>query len=120
MQRGDVHLIPMTFSHPDGMKETKDKFVVLLRGGVGTEAEYEVPFVIASTLRPPGRPARVHEVVLGTADGFAHDTVIDCRWVHTLPKPTFSSATKRPIGLAPAVLRQISVALLAGLQFGQA
>lgn len=116
MERGDVHLIPMTFHSPTG-QETKDKYVVLLRGGPDAANEYQVPFVVASSLTAPGRAVRRFEVVVGVADGFHHETVIDCRWVHTLPKPKFSSASKRQT-LTPTTMRRVSAALVVGLQFG--
>lgn len=116
MDRGDVHLVQMAL--PDrviGSGTTiHDKYVVVLRGREPTESE--VPVVIASTdRRKPGQPVRTFEVAVGVADGFHHDTLIDCRWVHTIPKRDLSPATHR-FKLSQTVMREISISLVSGLQ----
>ena len=42
--------------------------------------------LLCTTLRPPGRALKSHEVRLDSADGMAWDTVVKCSHVHELPK----------------------------------
>lgn len=42
--------------------------------------------LLCTTLRPPGRPLRPHEVRLDSADGLDWDTIVKCSHVHELPK----------------------------------
>ena len=42
--------------------------------------------LLCTTLRPPGRELKAHEVRLDAADGMDWDTVVKCSHVHELPK----------------------------------
>lgn len=95
-----------------GQFTERDKYLVLLRGSSATQAETDVPFVIASTLDMP-RAARDFEVIVGQAEGFDHDTVIDCRWPHTLPKTWVGNDYR--FTLHPDVMREVSISLVVGL-----
>lgn len=111
-----MHLVPMALPNRVARTGTTihNKFVVVLRGGQPTESE--VPVVIASTdRRKPGQDVRTFEVDVGVADGFDHDTLVDCRWVHTIPKANLTQATFR-FKLSPPVMHDISLALVSGLQ----
>jgi hypothetical protein len=96
-------------------RETRTKFIVILRGPT-RGSESDVPFVIAST--HGGGSLRPFEVLVGSADGFHHDTVIDCRWVYTLAKSEVQGSVQFVLG--PAVMHRIDVALVSGLQMGGA
>ncbi len=113
MNRGDVYRTRLRL--PDrtvpGQFADRNKYVVMLRQ---MPAEADIPFLIASTYNP-ARPPRPFEVLVGVAHGFDHDTVIDCRWPYTLPKAWFNAAQHR-FTLSPDVMREVSVALVVGLQ----
>jgi hypothetical protein len=113
VNRGDVYRT--RFRLPDravpGQFTERNKYLVMLRG---VAAEADIPFVIASTHDPARRP-RPFEVLVGAAQGFDHETVIDCRWPYTLPKAWFKAAEYR-FTLSPDVMREVSVALVVGLQ----
>jgi hypothetical protein len=71
--------------------------------------------LLCSTLRPPGRELKAHEVRPDTADGMDWDTVVKCSHVHELPK--VRAAERR----GPVVLprqRKIAVTLRACLGLG--
>jgi hypothetical protein len=114
VNRGDVYLTGFRFPNraAPGQFTVRDKYVVMLRG---VAAETDVPFLIASTRRDPNHPPRPFEVAVGAAEGFPHDTLIDCRWPYTLPKSWFSSREYR-FTLSPDVMRDVSVALVIGLE----
>ncbi len=42
--------------------------------------------LLCTTLRPPGRALRGHEVRLDHADGLDWDTVVKCAHIHELPR----------------------------------
>ncbi len=113
MNRGDVYRTKLRL--PDravpGQFAERNKYVVMLRG---ISAETDIPLVIAST-HDPARAPRPFEVIVGTTEGFDHETVIDCRWPYTLPKAWFKAEEFR-FALLPDVMREVSVALLIGLQ----
>jgi hypothetical protein len=113
VNRGDVYRTRLRL--PDrtaaGQFTERNKYVVMLRQ---MPAETDTPFLIAST-HDPARPPRPFEVLVGAAQGFDHDTVIDCRWPYTLPKTWFNTAQYR-FTLSPDVMREVSVALVVGLQ----
>jgi hypothetical protein len=117
VERGDVHLVEIEL--PDrnnpGRTVKRDKYLVLLRGGPHAAGETDVPYVIASTdSRTPGTRLRSFEVLVGTADGFQHDTLIDCRWVYTRLASDLTAASRRFRLPLPAMDR-VSVALVSGL-----
>jgi hypothetical protein len=113
VNRGDVYRTK--FRLPDrkvpGQFTERNKYLVMLRG---VTAETDVPFVVAST-HDPARAPRPFEVIVSTTEGFDHQTVIDCRWPYTLPKAWFNTAEYR-FTLSPDVMREVSVALVVGLQ----
>lgn len=112
MERGEVHLIPFHF--PDGT--TKDKFVVVLRGGPRAAGEDQVPIVVASTdKRPHGAPLRRFDVAVGVAEGFAHATIIDCRWPATILAASCTPQSHK-FTLPAGVMQKVSIALVEGLQ----
>jgi hypothetical protein len=119
MERGDVFhttvLLPDR-TNPGGPPVPTPKFVVVLRGGPRSAREGEVPVVIASTdRRQLGQPLRQFEVSVGQTDGFAHETIIDCRWPYTLEKSYFQTSSFR-FRLGTAKMAEVSVALVSGLQ----
>ena len=42
--------------------------------------------LLCTTLRPPGKALRSHEVRLDKADGLDWDTIVKCAHIHELPK----------------------------------
>ena len=118
MERGDVHFL--TIDLPDRATGqgtiAQDKLVVVVRGGQDTQTEADVPILVASTNRRTGvHSIRKFEVAVGTAEGFVHDTVIDCRWVYTLQKTDFPSGSYR-FSLPKVTMESVSLALVFGLQ----
>ena len=96
-----------------GPPVTRDKLLVVLQGGVAFAGCTEVAVVIGSTWR--GGQQRPFEVVMGDADGFHHDTVVDCRWPFTLPK-TQVEAGRQLFKLSDQRMHEVSIALVRGLQ----
>lgn len=119
MERGEVYLVNVALPNrtvPGGAPVPTPKFVVVLRGAQGTTNETEVPVVIASSdRRLPGQNLRRYEVSVGPADGFAHATIIDCRWPYSLEKVQIPPSTYR-FQLGAAKMNEVSVGLVAGLQ----
>lgn len=116
MERGEVYLTSVDLpNRPVGVGTVPTrKYVVVLRGGPDSLTEADVPVVVASTnRRPAGRGKRAFEVDVGVADGFAHETIIDCRWPVTLQKSGLSTASFR---LSAARMGEVSIALVLGLQ----
>jgi len=109
--RGDVFNASLKF--PDGQE--KRKHLVVIQGGPAYDASRQIATVVASTDRRNGRPLRDYEVSCGSADGFDHDTLIDCRWVFTMPRDEVISGGFITT-LSPMVLARIDAALLVGLQ----
>lgn len=115
MDRGEVHLLSLLPPNRETGQGTvrRDKYVITLRGGQQATTEAEVPVVVASTdRRGPDRALRSFEVSVGPQEGFVHATLIDCRWVHTLPKSDLTPDTYR-FSLSVAVMHRVSVALVA-------
>lgn len=119
MERGEVHFIEMTLPDWEAggtTQRTCRKLVVTLRGGAGTSRDSYVPVVLASTdKRTLGQPPAPYEVAVDSAYGFDHSTIIDCRWVFSLPRATFDPTTFL-FALPNAVMNEVSVALAVGLQ----
>jgi mRNA-degrading endonuclease toxin of MazEF toxin-antitoxin module len=117
ISRGDVHLVQLDLpEHRTNATEPtfkKAKYVVALQT-IQNDAANQVSVVVCSTLQP-GRGQRPFEVVAGPADGFDHDTVIDCRWVFTIRTRELSLSTRKT-RLSGHVMNQISEALTVGLQ----
>ena|ERR1035437_6045898 len=121
MERGDVYLIPIDLpnrapSGGVGSLTSRNKFVVVLRGGGPAITENEVPIVVASTdRRTQGQSLRTFEVEVGVLDGFSHETLIDCRWPYTLEKSGLQQSDFK-FRLSESVMQSVSVALVSGLQ----
>jgi hypothetical protein len=121
MERGDVYLIPIDLpnrapSGGVGSLTSRNKLVVVLRGGGPTITEDDVPIVVASTdRRKPGQGLRTFEVAVGIGEGFSHDTIIDCRWPFTLEKSRLPQSNFK-FRLSGAVMQSVSIALVSGLQ----
>ena len=116
MERGDVCLTSVDLpNRPSGVGTApRRKYVVVLRGGPGSTGEPDVPVAVASTnRRPAGRAKRAFEVDVGVAEGFQHETVIDCRWPYTMQKSDLSNPAFR---LSAAKMQEVSIALVSGLQ----
>lgn len=71
--------------------------------------------LLCSTLRPPGRELKSHEVRLDTADGPDWDTVVNCSHGHELPK---ARATERRGPVVVPRQRKIAVTLRTCLGLG--
>jgi hypothetical protein len=69
--------------------------------------------LVASTHRAAS--VRPFEVLAGPDDGFAHETVIDCRWPFTLLKDE-ARAGNYKFRLSNDRMREVSLALVHGLQ----
>ena len=69
--------------------------------------------VASTNRRPAGRAKRAFEVDVGVAEGFQHETVIDCRWPYTMQKSDLSTPAFR---LSAAKMQEVSIALVSGLQ----
>ena len=116
LQRGAVYLCQIQLPNRSGtgpVSRALDKLLVVLQGGPPFADCSEVAVVVASTWRR-GSP-RPFEVVMGTADGFLHDTVVDCRWPYTLPKAQVVSG-RHMFTLPSTRMHQLSLALVRGLQ----
>ena len=71
--------------------------------------------LLCTTLRPPGRELKAHEVRLDAADGMIWDTVVKCVHVHELPK---SRAKEQRGPVTPARQRAIARTLRFCLALG--
>jgi hypothetical protein len=113
VNRGDVYLIPLRL--PDrqtpGQFEVRNKLAVILRAA---DRETDVPFLIASS-HDESQRARAFEVIVGVAEGFKHETVIDCRWPYTLPKTWFERG-RYLFTLPERTMRDVATSLVVGLQ----
>lgn len=116
MNRGDVYKVALTL--PDRATATNnvtlDKYVVVLQGGPHFATATEVALVIASTFR--GTTPRPFEVLVGRAEGFHHDTVIDCRWPVTVRKSLVAGGSFLT-HLSDSRMKDVALALVNGLQF---
>lgn len=115
MNRGDVYKIRMRLPDRQGGSGSSylDKYVVVLQGGPDFAVATEVTVVVASTHRSQG--VRPFEVLCGQADGFDHDTVVDCRWPFTLRKSEVAAGDYK-FTLSQARMHQVSLGLVHGLQ----
>ncbi len=117
MDRGDVYLVPIELPVPGGLRlETKDKYLILLQSpsAMDPRATY-IACVIASTDRSGSSGARSFEVRLGVEDGFRHETMVDGRWVYTIPRAALDESL-RQFRLSEDRMAQISLAVFIGLQ----
>lgn len=119
MDRGEVRPCMMQLpdrtpagENPPGT-EQKLKYVVALQGGPQFANVNDVAVVVCSTLRTRRQP-RSFEVLIGTNQGFDHDTIIDCRWVFTVQQRHLRAAIHPR--LSDDIMRQVSEALTVGLQ----
>ena len=114
MDRGEVYRCQITLpARGGGAGGVRTKWVVVLQGGPDFAANPEVAVLVAST--HSGAPPRPFEVLVGTGDGFVHDTVIDCRWPFTMLKADLLTGTLETT-LSTNRMHQVSVALVRGLQ----
>lgn len=115
MARGDVWAVdlPLPLPAPSTSPTFLTKYVVELQGGRAFEAQRDVAVVIVSTLRRPG-PARPFEVYVGQSEGFAHDSVVDGRWVWTVPR-VHVRAGRHVATLSEATMGQVAEAIAVGL-----
>src|ERR1039458_8338777 len=115
MNRGDVYLVSLVLPNRGGGggTSTKDKLIIVLNDGRVIGTAREVAVLIGSSWN--GNPLRPFEVLVGTADGFHHDTVIDCRWPYTLPQSQLPPG-RHVLTLPQAVMTRISVGVVRGLQ----
>ena len=114
LERGDVCSVMLAFPDRSGRPASQRlKHVVILQGGPTFASATDVAVVVCSTFR--GQRVRAFEVLVGSQEGFDHDTVIDCRWPRTISKDLPGMAS--PIThLTPDAMTQISEALVVGLQ----
>lgn len=123
--RGAVYkseiILPVRTVPVDG-GQRRWKYLVVLQGGPAFAHSGYVAVVIASTLDRNADDVEAYEVVVGTTEGFQHDTVIDCHRVYTFPKHDLpESGRLRTIWggqmtLPPAVMDEVSAAIVIGLQ----
>lgn len=114
IQRGDVFRTQLSLPNrkTGNGTTTLTKYVVALQGGPAFDTATDIAIAVASTHRRS--TVRPFEVLVGVVDGFAHDTVIDCRWPYTVPKSVLPAAPE--FRLTSSVMRSVSVALVVGLQ----
>lgn len=115
MLRGEVHFLPIPLPNRDELgsaDQELEHFVVVLRGS--EPVEHNVPFVIATTNRRAVDFKARYEVHF---DGhpFHRATIIDCRWVMTLPQWHFTDGTYQ-FTLSDDDMESVSIALVRGLQ----
>lgn len=119
MQRGGVYLcdieLPNRTTRPTSSQfQNRRKLLIVLQEGAAVAAPVtEVGVVIASTWRRNN--ARPFEVILGIRDGFEHDTVVDGRWVYTVPQSTITNGSLK-FTLPSVTMHAISLAIVKGLQ----
>lgn len=116
METGDVLRVQYLFADrakPGEYEEPRRKWLVLLRCD---EAEPDVTFLIASTLRPDQGATRRFEVPVSPDEGgFTMETVVDCRWPNTLPRAWFTDA--EDMGkLSDETMEEVGKALVYGLR----
>jgi mRNA-degrading endonuclease toxin of MazEF toxin-antitoxin module len=117
VDRGNVYLPVLVLpDRQQGGTATREvrKFVVSLQGGDAFKNADDVAVVVCSTNRKEGRSIRPFEVAVGPTHGFDTDTIIDCRWVHTIPKSHTTGCFK--FQLPRSVMNDVSAALVVGLQ----
>lgn len=113
-RRGEVHLVSIQLpNRPQGDGGERRKLILLLQDEHRFPTASDVAAVVCSTQR--FTDVRSFEVQVGLAEGFNDDTVIDCRWVHTLPKNSFSLGS-RQFALSDMVMEEVSEAIVVGLQ----
>ncbi len=112
-----MHYVSVPFrNRTTGAEERRNKYVVILRGGPTADAEPDVTYLIASSdRRLPGQQLRSFEVSLGPAEGFHHETLIDCRWVYTVPRREVPVGSFR-FQLPEVTMDVVNIALIRGLQ----
>lgn len=115
MARGEVWAIDIDL--PDRSDPTKTvrrrKYAVELQGPAFAHND-DVAIVLASSDRQPTKPARSFEVKVGPAEGFQHETLIDGRWVWTVPRARLAG-TPHITTLSAQVMQKVSEAIVVGL-----
>jgi len=118
VNRGDVYLAPILLPNRDttaspASTQQRDKLLVALQDSSALGIATEIAVVVGSTFR--GNTLRSFEVLVGAADGFLHDTVIDGRWVFTL-KQAHVTTGRHLLTLSPARMTEVAIAIVRGLQ----
>lgn len=113
MVRGEVYFCSIALPRRFGSGGVLDKLVLVLQGGDAFEPYTDVAVLVASSYE--GGAIRPFEVLLGTDEGFDHETVIDGRWPFTLRKSDVLKG-KRILKLTEERMHQVSVAIVKGLQ----
>jgi hypothetical protein len=95
--RGDVYYIDVTVTQAISWATVlKDKYVIMLQDPSRMHPRASnFAFVLASTDNEPDVPqenAERYLVKLDEGDGFSRPTVVDGRWVYTLPRPELQNA----------------------------
>lgn len=117
VNRGDVYIVRIILPvRPRGGGGERTKWVVLLQGGPAFASSTDVAVIVASTYH--GDPLRPSDVLFGAAEGFDHDSVVDCRWPYTVLKSSIASGTYK-FTLTPASMKRIALGLANGLQMTQ-
>lgn len=112
-QRGEVHLLEgFQFPNRRGGGEHR-KYVVALQDERRFPTDHDVAVLVCSTQRLP--EVRDFEVQVGVEEGFEQDTIIDCRWIYTIPKYELTLDT-RQFTLSPEVMESVAEAIFIGLQ----
>jgi mRNA-degrading endonuclease toxin of MazEF toxin-antitoxin module len=119
VNRGEVWVVDLDLPDrsPDaelGDRMLMKKLLVLLQSGGGFARATEVAFVIASTSRGLGA-LRPFEVLLDVSDGVHHDSIVDGRWVYTLPKAEIVGFGHCISTLSTERMEAIAVAIVVGL-----
>lgn len=114
MERGEVYLCSLNLpQRSGGAGGLRNKYVVILQGGVNFATCTDVAVLVASTYN--GQTVRAFEVVVGVAEGFDHDTVIDGRWPFTIGKSVVNAGQLK-LKLDDLRMHEVSVAIGRGLQ----
>ena len=116
VERGEVYMADIPLPNRQGrtQPQVRRKLAIALQGGVLFEAVTDVAVVISSSDRGTGG-ARPFEVLLDRQDGVDHDAIVDCRWPFTVPKHPLERGEYK-VTLSPQRMREISVAIIAGLE----
>jgi len=116
LHRGGVWLTTILTTQRTGDPRPAEKFAVILQDPERMDSgATQIAAVIASTDRTSGRQPRAFEVRLGRDDGFDHATIVDGRWVYTLPRSDLDAWSYR-FTLSDDRMDEITGAVLIGLQ----
>ncbi len=114
--RGAVFRYEHTVLRSGGGFGEAPKYLILLQTPTDTDVgATQAAYVIASTRRTGGAAPRSFEVVLDESDGFHHPTIVDGRWVYTLPRSELGNQDYQ-FALTDDRVAELSVAVFIGLQ----